>query len=61
MSYKSEIEWTDATWNPVSGCIKVSPGCAHCYAESWRQGSQRWATAGLDFASLDTYHSRRSA
>ncbi len=34
MSYKSEIEWTDATWNPVSGCTKVSPGCAHCYAES---------------------------
>ena len=28
------IEWTDATWNPVTGCSKVSPGCAHCYAES---------------------------
>lgn len=27
------IEWTDATWNPVTGCTKVSPGCAHCYAE----------------------------
>jgi protein gp37 len=27
------IEWTDATWNPVVGCSKVSPGCAHCYAE----------------------------
>ncbi len=27
------IEWTDATWNPVTGCEKVSPGCAHCYAE----------------------------
>lgn len=33
MSAKSEIEWTDATWNPVRGCTKVSPGCAHCYAE----------------------------
>jgi protein gp37 len=33
MSGKSEIEWTDATWNPVRGCTKVSPGCAHCYAE----------------------------
>jgi protein gp37 len=27
------IEWTNATWNPVTGCSKVSPGCAHCYAE----------------------------
>ena len=30
---KSSIEWTDATWNPVTGCNKVSPGCKHCYAE----------------------------
>jgi len=30
----SEIEWTDATWNPVTGCTKISPGCAHCYAEA---------------------------
>jgi protein gp37 len=29
----SRIEWTDATWNPVTGCTKVSAGCAHCYAE----------------------------
>jgi protein gp37 len=33
MSSTSTIEWTDATWNPVTGCDKVSPGCAHCYAE----------------------------
>jgi protein gp37 len=33
MSGKSDIEWTDATWNPVRGCTKISPGCAHCYAE----------------------------
>lgn len=33
MSEKSSIEWTDATWNPVRGCTKVSPGCKHCYAE----------------------------
>jgi protein gp37 len=33
MSDKSKIEWTDATWNPVRGCTKVSPGCKHCYAE----------------------------
>lgn len=30
----SGIEWTEATWNPVTGCSKVSPGCAHCYAEA---------------------------
>ena len=29
----SKIEWTDATWNPVTGCNKISPGCKHCYAE----------------------------
>jgi protein gp37 len=33
MSEKSTIEWTDATWNPVTGCTKVSPGCKNCYAE----------------------------
>lgn len=32
---KSKIEWTDATWNPVRGCEKVSPGCKHCYAEAF--------------------------
>lgn len=33
MGDRSSIEWTDATWNPVTGCSKVSPGCQHCYAE----------------------------
>src|SRR3981081_4727927 len=33
MSTNSTIEWTDATWNPVRGCTKISPGCKHCYAE----------------------------
>jgi protein gp37 len=33
MSSQSTIEWTDATWNPVRGCNKISPGCKHCYAE----------------------------
>ncbi|MGH2587792.1 MAG: DUF5131 family protein [Dehalococcoidia bacterium] len=37
MSDKSSIEWTDATWNPVTGCTKVSPGCAHCYAEAFAE------------------------
>jgi protein gp37 len=34
VSDRSSIEWTEATWNPVTGCSKVSPGCAHCYAET---------------------------
>jgi protein gp37 len=33
MALGSAIEWTGATWNPVTGCTKVSPGCKHCYAE----------------------------
>jgi protein gp37 len=33
MGIGSSIEWTEATWNPVTGCTKISPGCAHCYAE----------------------------
>jgi len=33
MGDKSAIEWTDATWNPVTGCTKISPGCKYCYAE----------------------------
>ena len=37
MSASSSIEWTDATWNPVRGCTKISPGCAHCYAETFAE------------------------
>lgn len=33
MAQKSSIEWTESTWNPVTGCTKVSPGCKNCYAE----------------------------
>ena len=33
MAAKSAIEWTESTWNPLTGCTKVSPGCKHCYAE----------------------------
>src|SRR5258705_9682373 len=33
MAQASSIEWTEATWNPVTGCTKISPGCKHCYAE----------------------------
>lgn len=37
MSVQSNIEWTDATWNPVRGCTKISPGCKHCYAETFAE------------------------
>jgi protein gp37 len=37
MSDNSKIEWTDATWNPVRGCSKISPGCANCYAETFAE------------------------
>src|SRR5215472_17183658 len=37
MSEHSKIEWTDATWNPLRGCTKISPGCKHCYAERFAE------------------------
>jgi protein gp37 len=39
VSDRSDIEWTDATWNPVTGCDQISPGCAHCYAKTF---AERW-------------------
>jgi len=37
MALNSKIEWTDTTWNPVRGCTKISPGCTHCYAETFAE------------------------
>jgi protein gp37 len=37
MAEASAIEWTDATWNPVRGCTRISPGCKHCYAETFAE------------------------
>lgn len=44
VSANSKIEWTDHSFNPWTGCTKVSPGCDHCYAEGWakRSGTVRW-------------------
>lgn len=39
MAGSSKIEWTEATWNPVTGCDQISPGCAHCYAKTF---AERW-------------------
>jgi protein gp37 len=48
MAESTSIEWTDATWNPVTGCTKISAGCDHCYAERF---SERFrGTAGHPFA-----------
>ena len=55
MSTKTAIEWTDATWNPVTGCTKVSAGCKHCYAErNWARLSANPNTAyyGRDFTDV---------
>src|SRR5579863_9863555 len=48
MATDSNIEWTEFTWNPVTGCIKISQGCKHCYAERMAKrlkamGAQRYA------------------
>ncbi len=48
------IEWTDETWNPVTGCTKVSPGCAHCYAE----GVARRLWRGRPFAEVRCHEDR---
>ena len=40
MATRSAIEWTNSTWNPVTGCTKISPGCAHCYAERFARRLQ---------------------
>ena len=47
MAEDSKIEWTDHTFNPWTGCTKVSPGCDHCYAEAWskRTGHIKWGGA----------------
>jgi len=37
MSDHTKIEWTDATWNPVRGCTKITPGCTHCYAATFAE------------------------
>jgi protein gp37 len=48
MSQHSEIEWTDATWNPVRGCTKISPGCAHCLAPDTPVLMADWTTRPME-------------
>ena len=60
---RSAIEWTESTWNPVTGCSKVSPGCAHCYAEamSRRFGWSRSAWTPANAANNVILHPERLA
>ena len=44
----SKIEWTEQTWNPITGCTKVSPGCKHCYAETMSKRLQAMGAPGYD-------------
>ncbi len=48
MAAPSEIEWTEQTWNPVTGCIKVSPGCKYCYAEKLAKRLEAMGTPGYE-------------
>ncbi|TAG02328.1 MAG: DUF5131 family protein [Betaproteobacteria bacterium] len=57
MSQNSTIEWTQKTWNPITGCTRISPGCMNCYAETlaarWKkahEGRAKKARAKLDAA-----------
>ena len=44
----SKIEWTEQTWNPVTGCTKISPGCKHCYAETMAKRLQAMGASGYE-------------
>jgi len=48
MATQSKIEWTEHTWNPVTGCTKLSPGCKNCYAETMAKRLQRMGTPGYE-------------
>lgn len=60
MADKSQIEWTDATWNPITGCTKVSPGCAYCYAERVTLRFKRGGPFLPGKATIQLHHDRLS-
>ena len=53
---KTKIEWTEATWNPMSGCTKVSAGCANCYAETMANRLKAMGTKGYENGFAVTLH-----
>jgi len=48
MTTKSRIEWTEHTWNPITGCTKISPGCKFCYAEVLARRLKAMGAAGYE-------------
>jgi len=60
MTTMTKIEWTEATWNPVVGCTKLSAGCKHCYAEVMARRLQAMGVPGYEagFRKVRTLHGR---
>lgn len=56
---ESAIEWTEHTWNPVTGCTKVSPGCKHCYAETMARRLEAMGASGYENGFRLTLHPNR--
>lgn len=56
MSQKTKIEWTESTWNPISGCTKISRGCDNCYAERMAKRLQAMGTKGYENGFEVTLH-----
>lgn len=56
---QSKIEWTEQTWNPVTGCTKISPGCKHCYAEIMAHRLQAMGATGYDHGFALALHEDR--
>ncbi|MFO7642283.1 MAG: phage Gp37/Gp68 family protein [Candidatus Competibacteraceae bacterium] len=56
---ESKIEWTEQTWNPVTGCTKISPGCKFCYAEVMAHRLQAMGAAGYQHGFAPTLHEER--
>lgn len=48
MTTQTAIEWTEQTWNPITGCTKISPGCKHCYAETMARRLQAMGVRGYE-------------
>lgn len=61
MSNRSNIEWTEFTWNPATGCTKISPGCKHCYAETMANRLQAMGAKGYENGFKLTLHPDRLA
>src|SRR5258708_1392239 len=59
MATATKIEWTEQTWNPVTGCTKLSPGCKHCYAETMARRLEAMGARGYERGFEVTLHPDR--